>query len=88
METSNLLQFSAAQLSLLIDCIQLRIKDETTYIAIRQNISEEDTSPLLYKINSEAIAKCYNTLDELYQLRVAILNAWTIVHNREVINYN
>jgi hypothetical protein len=83
-ETSNLLEYSAAQLSLLIDAIQMKIKDEESTRAVRQIMANgEDLSDLLVEINNEGIQKSNQILDDLYGLRVAMLNAWTIVNKTD-----
>jgi hypothetical protein len=88
-ETSNLLTYSPEQISLLIDGVTMKIKDEQCILAVRQDMANgEDLSDLQVRLNREGIAKAIKNIDYLYGLRVALLNAWTTVRKREQIECN
>lgn len=88
-ETSNLLAYSPTQLSLLIDAVNMKIKDEQCTLAVRKDFANgEDMSDIMVQLNREGIAKALSNIDDLYGLRVALLNAWTVVKRMEQIECN
>ena len=88
-ETSNLLLYSPNQLSLLIDAVNLKLKDEKCTLEVRRDFSNgEDLSETMVELNREGIAKALANLEDLYGLRVALLNAWGVVRKMEQIDCN
>lgn len=88
-ETSNLLTYTPEQLSLLIDGVQLKIKDEQCTLAVRQDFANgEDLSDTMVELNREGIKKATKSIEDLYGLRVALLNAWNTVKKMQQIQCN
>lgn len=88
-ETSDLLAYTPEQISLLVDAVQMKIKDEQATLSVRQMMAGgEDMSELIVEINNEGIKKAYNNLEDLYGLRVALLNVWAVVKKMQQIECN
>lgn len=88
-ETSNLLTYTPEQLSLLIDGVQMKIKDEQCTLAVRQDFANgEDLSDTMVELNRERIKKAIKSIEDLYGLRVALLNAWNTVKKMQQIQCN
>lgn len=89
-ETSNLLNYDLTQLSLLIECIDDKIKEEKKLVEYRFNIIEnsEDISERLEIELRHQISNKNNRLQDLYGLRVAIMNAHQVVIRREKMIQN
>lgn len=89
-ETSNLNQFSPELLSLMIECIDDKIKEVNSLIEGRTDIIDESTD-ISERLETELrfqISNKIKKLDDLYSLRVAIMNAHQLVNIREKINQN
>lgn len=84
-ETSNLLDYDLTQLSLLIECIDDKIKEEKMLVEQRFNLIEkcEDMSECLEIELRHQISNKHDRLADLYGLRVAIMNAHQVVIRRE-----
>jgi hypothetical protein len=88
-ETSNLLNYSAENLSLLIQCIDEKIEAQKALTAFTNMLIESEHVAERFEIELRTqIAKRNNRLDDLYGLRVAIMNAHQIVQKRERVTSN
>lgn len=89
-ETSNLNQFSPELLSLMIECIDDKIKEVNSLIDRRESMidNSEDISEGLEATLRFQIGNKNKKLDDLYGLRVAFMNAHQLVNIREKVNQN
>lgn len=83
-ETSNLEDFSAKDLSLLIECIDDKIQATRAVNAFAgMLISQENTSERLEIALRNQNSNRNGKLEDLYQLRVCVMNAHGKVRDRE-----
>ena len=82
-ETSNLLQYSPEQLSLLVKGIDLKIKQDKEFVSETKRWGKD-----FVKLHKEMIKALSKEIDELYDLRIAICTVHQAVTKRESIILN
>lgn len=88
--TSNLEEYSAKDLSLLIESIDDCISKEKSLSAFTDMLIDRDdqiSERMEVRLRNQNVRRS-NKLDDLYGLRVAILNAHQIVLKRERVTQN
>lgn len=84
METSNLLEYSANQLRLLLRGVKLVMKDEEAYILARRDmLNGEDLSERFETLQRQEIKIHKDNLEDLFAMKIALLTNLRIVQRRE-----
>lgn len=82
-ETSNLLQYSPEQLSLLVKGIDLKIRQDKEFVSETRRWGKD-----FVKLHKDILKSLSKEIDELYDLRIAICTVHQAVTKRESIILN